>query len=205
MNNSAAQSRSKQLSIKPRMSLGEITAYAAHLQRASVVLEFGMGGSTCLAAAQHVEHLYSVEADQGWIDRCLAMPEVTPLVRAGRLVTHRPDIGPIAAYSMPMDPASANRWPNYSTSVWDQLAHTPDLVLIDGRFRVSCFLQAIMRLPASTTYVIHDFWSREHYRPMLQFASLVDRVDDLAILRAHHDIDWRSVGLATSAYLLDPR
>jgi hypothetical protein len=205
MTESAAQPGSRQLSIKPRMSDREIAAYAAQLQGSRVVLEFGMGGSTCLAAAQPVEHLYSVEADQDWINRCLAMPEVTPLVRAGRLVTHRPDIGPIAAYSMPTDPGTARLWPDYSLSIWNRLEHTPDLVLIDGRFRVSCFLQAIMRLPTSTKYVIHDFWSREHYHAVLHFASLLDRVDDLSIIQVDPNADYRAVGIATSAYLLDPR
>ena len=205
MMDSTAHQHSGQLSIKPRMSDGEIVAYAAQLKEAHVVLEFGMGGSTCLAAAQPIGQLYSVEADQDWINRCLAMPEVTPLVRAGRLVTHRPEIGPIATYSMPTDPGTASLWPSYSLSIWNRLEHTPDLVLIDGRFRVSCFLQAIMRLPKSTKYVIHDFWSREHYHALLQFGSLLDRVDDLAVFQVDPDTDYRAVGIAASTYLLDPR
>jgi hypothetical protein len=201
----ATQQKLNALSIKPQMSVDEIAVYAAQIKEARVVLEFGMGGSTCLAAAQSVDHLYSVETDQEWIDRCIAMPEVTPLAREGRLVTHRPDIGPTTAYSMPVDPAAARLWPTYSLSIWDRLGHTPGLVLIDGRFRLSCFLQAALRLPASTKYVIHDFWSRPHYHTVLQFVSILDRVDDLIVVQIDPRVDWRSLGIAASQTLLDPR
>ena len=133
------------------------------------------------------------------------MPEVTPLARAGRIVTCRPDIGEIDAYGSPTDSHMAHLWPAYSLSIWEHIDQTPELVLIDGRFRVSCFLQALLRLPTPTKYVIHDMWSRSHYGVILQFASVLSRVDDLAVVQARSDVDWRSAGTAASRYLLDPR
>jgi hypothetical protein len=106
---------------------------------------------------------------------------------------------------MPSGAGSARSWPNYSTEVWKILNHDPDLVLIDGRFRVSCFLQAILRLSVATKYAFHDFWSRPYYHVVLQFANVVTRVDDLAVFQIDPTTDWRAVAIAASEYLLDPR
>ena len=39
----------------------------------------------------------------------------------------------------------------------------PDLIFIDGRFRVACFLTALKKIKRRTTVMIDDYRSRIHY------------------------------------------
>jgi hypothetical protein len=50
----------------------------------------------------------------------------------------------------------------YFEGIWTGQV-TPDVVLIDGRFRVSCFLTSILRAQPGTAIIFDDYVSREFY------------------------------------------
>jgi hypothetical protein len=156
-----------------------------------LTLEFGSGGST-LALLDAATRVVSVESDPEWARRVRAFARF--LGKAERLEVRYIDIGPVADYGRPQDPGASERWPAYWRA-GDDL--TPDVVFIDGRFRVACGLNA---LRWGVQVAIHDF-RRAHYQVLLDHYTVTEQVDTLAVLAP------KAAGGATSRlqdYARDP-
>jgi hypothetical protein len=84
-------------------------------------------------------------------------------------------------------------WPRYHVQVWRRLAASPDAVLIDGRFRIACLLQAIVHGKPDCLLLFHGFTDRPDYQVVLRHADMLARVDTLAVLRAKQQVDGTAV------------
>ena len=129
---------------------------------AQVVLEYGSGGSTFLALDAGVEFVASVESDAQWAAEIGAA--LSGRFAADRFLVHHADIGPTRAWGQPADRSGFRRYHLYATEIWDhpRFRH-PDVVLIDGRFRVACFLTAMIRCTRPVTVLFDDYIDRESY------------------------------------------
>jgi len=127
--------------------------------KADCILEFGSGGSTVLASRLG-KKVFSVESDKAWADR---------MAKETSAAIHYCDIGPTKAHGHPKDRTMQHKWPEYPISVWDRsdFVH-PDLILIDGRFRVACFLVALVRIKRETLVLFDDF-ERSQYKVVKEF------------------------------------
>ena len=139
----------------------EAAAYAAGLRAAQVVLEYGSGGSTVLAAEMG-KTVFSVESDAEWLQGMRDWFTRHPA--KGKLVLHHADIGPTGKWGMPTGPKAFRRFPGYALDIWDHpdFEH-PDLVLIDGRFRPACLLATAFRITRPVTVLFDDYTGREPY------------------------------------------
>ncbi|MFG1433237.1 hypothetical protein V5F69_19575 [Xanthobacter sp. V2C-4] len=164
----------------PRMSDPEREMFQRALEGVENFLEFGAGGSTALAARTGVKRIVSVESDVQWLDLLAQRPEIAAVDFTALHI----DIGPTGAWGMPSDPAAAPKWPAYYQAVWNRLSWQPDLVLVDGRFRVACTLATILNCAPETRIVIHDFWNRPQYHVVLRHLDTLERIDTLGVFRA---------------------
>jgi hypothetical protein len=167
--------------MRPLMTDEEIACLRRYLASASVYLEFGAGGSTAIAADAGLRRVVSVEVDANWVKKCEDHPSIAREISAGRLHFKLVDIGPIKRWGKPVSTETAIRWPSYYLAPWEDLADDlPDFVLIDGRFRLACAYQVMLRCPPQTLFAIHDF---QRYQSTLHCATIVERVGQLAVLR----------------------
>lgn len=173
----------------PRMTGAELVTFQRVLKGVERFLEFGAGGSTALAARSGVTQIVSVESDRTWLDRLAGLPEMAGVA----FTPFHVDIGPIGAWGMPTNPASAPKWPGYHQAVWKTLSWAPDLVLVDGRFRVACTLATVLNCRPGTPVVIHDFWDRPQYHGVLRYLDTVERVDTLGVFRIKEGIEIREL------------
>lgn len=205
VNASTAQSPDPNL-LAACMSKPEQVMLRHYLGKARVVLEFGVGGSTGIAAEQPGVHLIGIDSHPDWIARCKLDPRIAKLDVENRLNLFHVDIGPVGNWGFPTDTASAAKWPRYSLDIWKQLGgKVPDFVFVDGRFRLSCALQTLLNLPNVKHLCIHDFWSRDHYAGILDFVDVIDRDGELAVFRPKPEIDMRALGQMACKHLLDRR
>jgi hypothetical protein len=141
------------------------------LTKASFYLEYGSGGST-VAAASLRKPFITVDSDRVYLES----------VR--RKIAH---IGITTAWGYPLlkteTPGRLVRWRNYAELPWTYNIR-PDLILIDGRFRVHCALYSISRLD-DFEILFDDYASRPHYREVEKFAELEMR-GRLAVLKPKH-------------------
>jgi hypothetical protein len=129
--------------------------------RAQTILEYGSGGST-VVAAELGRTVFSVESDAAWLAGMEAWFAANP--PAGRVQMHHGDVGPTGDWGMPSDPGAFRKYPGYATSVWDRADFiAPDLVLVDGRFRVACFVTAFLRTTQPLRLLFDDYADRDHY------------------------------------------
>jgi hypothetical protein len=191
--------------MRPAMSPLETKRYCKLLECAKIVLEFGSGGSTILAAEQPNLQITSVDTDVSWFDRLREFAPVRAAEREGRLRFVAIDVGPTKEWGYPTDQRAIERWPMYSTAPWSSVQTAPDLILIDGRFRVACALEAARRRTLNgATIAIHDF-QRRHYQIARLFLKRIEMVERLAIFRRRTVISSFLVDLALKAYRYDPK
>jgi hypothetical protein len=148
---------------RPELTLPEAeaaalrTAYAA----AHSVLEYGSGGSTVLAAEAGAE-VWSVESDAVWAQMMQAWFRQNPA--PGRAHVVHVDIGPTENWGHPADESAVRHWPDYALKVWETPGFRhPDVVLVDGRFRLGCFLTVAYRITRPVTLFFDDYAPRPAY------------------------------------------
>jgi hypothetical protein len=111
---------------------------------ARVILEYGAGGSTLIAGQVPGARVFAVDSDAAWIARLSSHFATHP--PEAPVVLHHADIGPVRDWGHPADRSGRDRWPGYAAGVWERPDFVaPDVVFIDGRFRLACFLTVLLR------------------------------------------------------------
>lgn len=146
---------------QPAMPVDQMQYLQGKLANSKCFLEYGAGGSTRLAARMGVGQIFSVESDVKFskkvIESALAdNPDC-------RLVMKTPNIGATGAFGAPVDTSAFYRWPGYALNIWDDIraaGQSPDLVLIDGRFRVACFAACMIFCEENVEILFDDYTGR---------------------------------------------
>lgn len=184
----------------PHLPDAAITAIRNAIRRGSTYLEFGSGGST-RAFAPLAGHTVSVESDQRF---ARAVRRALPRrARRKTLILHI-DIGETSEWGYPAGAPTA-AWDDYSAAVWSALPAVPDVVLIDGRFRVACAIETSLRCPPGTTVFIDDFGDRRsEYAPMLECLAEQRMIGRVLVATPRPDLDRARAAHLLAAYRRDP-
>jgi hypothetical protein len=151
------------------------------LKTANCYLEYGSGATTVMAASMGVSYVVTTESDANWLAALrhklllLGGPTNTELIHA--------DIGPTRDWGYPTSDVNWRDYPKYPVVSWRRCSHyglTPDVVLIDGRFRVACFLASLAFGAPGTRILFDDYFDRPHYHAVEQFLSPVAKHDRAA-------------------------
>jgi hypothetical protein len=148
---------------RPELTLPEAEAAALRAAYASagVVLEYGSGGSTVMAAELGAK-VFSVESDPDWAAMMQGWFKSNPAKGAVQIV--HADIGPTRDWGHPETEAQFRKWPDYALKVWEQMGDLhPDVVLVDGRFRLGCFLTTAYQITRPVTLFFDDYTPRAGY------------------------------------------
>ena len=144
--------------------------------KASCILEYGSGGSTVLASEMQGKTVYTVESDRDWAERLERFLDTSPHTRSRPEILHA-DIGPTGAWGRPKGNRAFRKFPSYAFGFWcREDREEPDTVLIDGRFRVACFLATALMIVRPTTVLWDDYEDRQRYHWIERIARPVDRV-----------------------------
>ncbi|GAB4073155.1 hypothetical protein KHC28_00015 [Ancylobacter sonchi] len=175
--------------LKPTLRPAELDMLNAYASKAKGIFEYGCGHSTAGFVDLGVPRIVSVDSDPAWIERLRQIPSLVKAEEDRRLTFIHADIGPVGDWGKPRNRKSKARWPAYVLAPWTQgPKFSPDMVFVDGRFRVACILTAFLFGRPKLKVVVHDFWDRDYYHKALQFASVVDKAERLAVLEPARDI-----------------
>lgn len=141
----------------------EAAALRAAYQGAQVILEYGSGGSTVMAGALPGRRVFAVESSAPWLEKMQAWFASNPA--KAEVTLHHGNIGKTRDWGFPVDHKALARWAGYPVSVWDRpdFQH-PDVVLIDGRFRLACALTVLFRITRPVQVLIDDYIDRPGYK-----------------------------------------
>ncbi|MBL9061030.1 glycosyltransferase family 2 protein [Tabrizicola sp.] len=143
---------------------------------AKVILEYGSGGSTVMAA-QAGCRVISVESDKAWAESLAGVLKGI----SDKAHVHHADIGPTRAWGYPSQNDRVQSYHTYALSVWDRRDfQDPDLVLIDGRFRAACLAAVKMRARRPTTVLFDDYVDRRYYHAVEKLAVKEEVIGRLA-------------------------
>lgn len=188
----------------PTMPGPEMRYVLEQAKASNVVLEFGSGGSTIALAKAGVSLLWSVESDPYWFNRCGEHPALSEAIENQRVNLLYIDIGPISEYGFPQTKQMAHDWSRYHLAIWEKMP-VPDLVVIDGRFRVACALQAALRCRPGAKIIVNDYATRPEYAEIGEVLGAPQTVGSLAVFTNPRHLDPARLGLALSAHFMDPR
>lgn len=184
-----------------------LAAFKKAIAGARTYLEYGAGGSTVLAS-RFVQRLFSVESDP----RFLRAVEQKVQAIGSKSENHflHANIGLTEFWGKPaftnLSSARIRRWSRYPKMPWKVLESAgviPEVILIDGRFRVACMLECLMRLEGPSTVIcFDDYFDRESYSIVERFADMTDRAGRMAMfrrksamdLKACHEVLWEHYG-----------
>ena len=185
----------------------EVTAFLeAELKKASCFLEYGSGGSTVLAASLNVPRIVSVETDRKFAREVRAAVQKLRSKTILHLISI--NLGPTKEWGVPATFDHYLQWPAYPLRPWEFLREkqlSPDLILVDGRFRLACFFASLLEARPGTTIIFDDYLLRKsEYRlaeTLLEPAKLLGRS---AMFVVPDDIPVREVAHALARYVTHP-
>ncbi len=191
---------------EPHMPAEAVEELKKRLYSAQCYLEYGTGGSTRLAARMKVPNIFSVESDIAFANAVKRAVKREGSSSKFRMLA--PDLGETGAWGRPKTTDRIAHWPEYPIAVWERLARaklTPDLVLIDGRFRVACFLAALLHVKPGTPILFDDYVGREkRYGLVESFAKPVSFADRMAVFEVPAEVPLVKVARALPHACLIP-
>jgi len=161
------------------------------LKRSKRYLEYGTGGSTYLAAQNKVNFI-CVDSDRFFLNSVKNKIKNSSFLNEGEQKYYYADIGLTGPWGMPVTFIKPTRqrlelFKNYSSPPEECQSKTfiPDLILVDGRFRVACALKIIKLLAneKAWTLVVDDYFKRDQYKVIESFAKLDKYVGRMAVFK----------------------
>lgn len=115
--------------------------------------EYGCGQSTLWVAANTSASIYSVDSSQVWVNKVK-----DSAIDKNRVNIAWIDVGEVGEWGRPLGYGERESFNQYTDWIWSQSIR-PDCVLVDGRFRVACFLTSLLKAEVGTTIraIAYDF------------------------------------------------
>ena len=126
--------------------------------------EYGCGLSTEWVLNNTNANILSVDSSKEWIDKISSKN----VEYKKRLKLQHIDLGKVENWGRPVGYEKSYNFINYFNWIWTQDI-LPDTVLIDGRFRVCCFLTSIKYANENTKIIFDDYNNRPYYHVVEKF------------------------------------
>lgn len=144
--------------------------------------EYGVGTSTDWIYDNTDARILAVESSTEWAAR----------VRSGkdesRADIRHIDIGSIGEWGYPLSYEKRDNFRRYQESIWRRDAK-PDLVLIDGRFRVCCFLTSVLNAARGLRIVFDDYADRPRYHVVEELLPVRERCGRQVLFEVDSGLD----------------
>ena len=180
--------------IVPMMHKDEIKLFIKYLEKCTNYLEYGSGGSTIFALLHpNIKKIVTVETNKEWYQKIIQYN----VVRKGkdRIQMELIDLQCIwwkyVSWSNENNDITSvmnDNWYIYQ-KIGTHMDFVPDLVLIDGRFRVACMLQLYDVVNEHSIILFDDYTSREQYNVVELFYEPIESVETLQVLKKKKEID----------------
>jgi len=190
----------------PQMPAEAVAFLTERFATSACYLEYGSGGSTRLATRSKIPHIFSVESDAEF-----AKAVRRAVARDAKSIQFRMNVvntGPIGRWGYPSDTSKAKGWPRYAIEIWKmihQAGVSPDTILVDGRFRVSCCLASLINAKPGTKILFDDYVGREERYQIVETHLKPERLlGRAALFTVPQTLDLRSIAMDLALYSVNP-
>lgn len=161
--------------------------FRTHARFSSHFAEWGSGLSTFYAANQEINsRVVTVETDPMWSRKIY--DTVAP--NSEKIELRYIDFGPVRNWGRPESYSKIKNIWKYSSAPFSN-GYSPDLILIDGRFRVHCFLESLLKARNGTKIIFDDYTNRPWYHIVEDFAAPIETSGRQALFSVNTKISRR--------------
>lgn len=133
-----------------------------------IYVEYGCGSSTEWVYHNSRALIFAVDTSVDWSQRMQS--QLDPQ----RATVQHIDVGPVGDWGYPQSFSHRHAYRDYCEWPWRHAAGA-DLVLVDGRFRIACFLTALKMARPGTVILFDDYANRPFYHVVEQWCRPRDR------------------------------
>jgi len=174
---------------------GDDSLFKNIVREAKVYGEYGCGNSTIWTLENTSAKIISVDTSLKWINKVRDMINNNSF----RMNIHHSNLGEVGDWGRPISYIKHNYFIDYTNYIWEQ-SEKPSVILIDGRFRVCCFLTTLKLAAEGTKIIFDDYTNRPHYHYVEKYVSrikecgrqclfIVPSKRDMDINELNNDID----------------
>ncbi|OUX44905.1 MAG: hypothetical protein CBE21_00140 [Proteobacteria bacterium TMED261] len=145
---------------------GDDILFRDEVTKVDVYGEYGCGKSTKWVLNNTVADVIAVDTASEWVGAVKNDNQSNN----NRLNIHHSNLGDVGGWGYPLSYEKIGSFSDYTDYIWKQ-KKTPKLVLVDGRFRVCCFLTSLKFAKEGTKILFDDYTSRPHYHFVEKYVS----------------------------------
>lgn len=148
---------------------GDDVLFKNQIKDIKIYGEYGCGKSTNWVLNNTSSKILSVDTSSEWIE----FVEKKNQKYIDRLKIFYINLGAVGDWGRPINYDKCNNFVRYTDQIWQQ-NDKPDLVLIDGRFRVCCFLTSLKYADEGTKIIFDDYILRPHYHFIEKYVNRIE-------------------------------
>ncbi|MEM6650026.1 MAG: hypothetical protein AAF603_07235, partial [Pseudomonadota bacterium] len=152
--------------------------------------EYGCGDSTNWVLKNTSSNVIAVDTSKDWIHAVQHLNTINE----DRLTIHHADLGEVGDWGRPVSYVRQKFFSEYTDYLWNQI-EKPNIVLVDGRFRVCCFLTSLKFAQEGTQILFDDYTNRTHYHFVEKYVSRIEECGRqcLFLVPSKNDMDFQEL------------
>jgi len=177
--------------MEPWLGTNDKSMFYKYLNKSTTYFEYGSGGSTNQAAIRkNITKIYSVESDYEWHNKLKTILKDYNHIEFiyNEMDTKPNDWGHPGSNSTP---EQIINYSNHIKLIDEDIQKKIDIVMIDGRFRVSCCLKCFDVISDDCVIIFDDFLNRPQYQVVLDYYEIIEKTQDnrMVILKKKNNIN----------------
>jgi len=161
----------------------EITLFDGHdylfkknLQNCRIYFEYGVGKSTSYVIKNTKAKIIAVDTDKSWIE------SIDISKRRKDIKLNWVNLGELENWGRPKTYSYRNNFIDYIGAVW-HFNLKADVILIDGRFRVACFIYSLLNAEEGSVIIFDDYINRSFYHVVEEIVPRFDECGRQAVFK----------------------
>ena len=144
--------------VSEELFAGYSQLFKNNLSPQSIYGEYGCGQSTFYVLENFDIPVYSVDSSKKWVNK------IKINNKNNNLNINYVNIGNVGedSWGRPDDYSMRDNFIKYADDIWSHQLK-PNVILIDGRLRVLCFLVSLKKCDPGTKIIFDDYVTRKHY------------------------------------------
>ena len=176
---------------------GDDFLFKKSLEGIKIYGEYGCGLSSKWMLKNTNCKVISVDSSKEWVEKTKSENKKY----LSKLKINHVDLGKVRRWGFPINYDNYSNFSDYTDYIWKQ-SESPTFVLVDGRFRVCCFLTSLKFAEAGTKIIFDDYVNSPHYHFIEKYVSRINECGRqcLFIVPARNEIDMISLNKDIDAF-----
>ena len=182
---------------KNKLFDGDDSLFKKSIENITIYGEYGCGLSSKWILKNTSSIVISVDSSREWVEKV----KTENKIYQSRLIINHINLGKVGSWGRPIGYLNSHNFVDYTDYIWKQI-EKPKLVLIDGRFRVCCFLTSLKFADPGTKIIFDDYVNRPHYHFIEKYVSRINECGRqcLFVVPKKSEIDMNSLNKDIDAF-----